>query len=149
MPETSVVQKLIRINKMWCDFGFTSICEGKPRYYLNVSHSSGHWHWVNLMLSLVTSANLDVVFSQPFIESVCLSVSPSLLLWSPCSLVDSAWNPSIPLGFVNISLPDVCPEQVKERVLVLNLSSSLFFQNKQQPGRRPSPLNTPSLCNAT
>ena len=117
-----------------------SNCRGRPIYNLNATRGSGHLCWVNLISSLVISANLpDVVSSQPFTESVCLSArppaSPSSL--QPCRLCLKSFNPiRLCKYFFTWCLPrtsqieNSCPESVL-------LSSS---KNKRQPERRANPL---------
>lgn len=83
MPDTSRVQsqtKAIRgvRNDVVLLYSTVLNCGGRPMYYyLNANQDSGHLSWVNLISSLVISANLtDIVSSQPFIESVRLSARP-------------------------------------------------------------------------
>ena len=100
-----------------------------------VDHGSGNLSWVKSMSSLVISATLTLSsVSHLLTLSVCQLVpSPRN---SPAAMQGSAWNPSIPLGFVSILLLNVCPEQVKYRIIVLNLSSSLS-QTKKKKNSRP------------
>lgn len=82
MPDTGRVQSQTKaITGMRNDAvllnSTVSNCGGRPIYYLNANQDSGHLSWINLISSLVISANLsDVVSSQPFIESVRLSARP-------------------------------------------------------------------------
>lgn len=87
---------------------------------MNGIHVLGHLSWVNSIYSLVISANLtDIVSSQPLLSP---SVSPSLLLWTPCSHVDSCFKSFNPIRLCKYSfarclprtsqIENSCPEYV-------------------------------------
>lgn len=146
MPETSVMRKLIRVNKVWCDFALNQIVEENPfiTWMLTMTQViCAGLTWCPLRLHQLILLTLSSV-SHLLSPSACQPIPASLSSLQPCRLCLKSFNT---IRFCKYFFARCLPRTTQIENSCPKSVLFSFFKNKQQPGRRASPLNTPSPCN--